>query len=163
MAGMPPDSRYVTATVPAEMKAGAEITDGVEVAAPTSAIAADGVEERITQIRFPRPAHIPAGAPKLGPVDDGGAVLLPRPAGTELRYDFALLPGVQCRIQLIGDATADHIEQLVAYLTVACEKIREQEARQPRKPERVKINADHETTTRRKKKEPQAPAGGEPE
>ena len=60
MSGLPPDGRYVTGDVPAEMREGADLTPGVDVAAPTSRIenGVDGVEEqaRVHVLDEP-PAH----------------------------------------------------------------------------------------------------------
>lgn len=130
MAGLPPDGRYLTGEVPAEMREGIELVPGVDVAAPTSRVeqGVDGVEEHITHVRLPRPAHIPAGPPKLDPihVDDDGSVPLPR--SRALRYDFPLFPDVQVSVAFQGNATADHLEQLTELLNVQCRKLREQEA-----------------------------------
>ena len=130
MAGLPPDSRYVTAEVPPEMRVGADLGPA-EVAPPTAAIDLDGQAVQITRIRVPRPDHIPAGAPKLAPLPDAPPQQ-PRLDSAPiqgLQYDFPLLPGVQCRIILQGTVTADHLEQLCSYLTVAVNKVREQEGR----------------------------------
>ncbi len=132
MAGLPPDSRYVTATVPLEMREGTELTEN-DVAKPTERIVAgvDGVTEQITQVRIPRPAHIPSGPPKLGPleVDDEPLRMLPHPSGRALRYDFPLFPDVQVRVIFEGNATADHLEQLSELLNLQCQKLRAQETR----------------------------------
>jgi len=129
MAGLPPDSRYVTAPVPAEMREGTELTDA-DVAKPTERMGVDpdGVPATITQIRLPRPAHIPSGPPKFDPLEITDDVPLPR-SGRALRYDFPLFPGVQVRVVFEGDATADHLEQLVDLLTGQCSRLRAQETR----------------------------------
>ncbi len=130
MAGLPPDSRYVTAGVPPEMREGTELTEA-DVAKPTERIVAgvDGVTEQITQVRIPRPAHIPA-TPRfdaLEPTDDT-PIMLPR-LSHALRYDFPLFPDVQVRVVFEGNATADHLEQLTELLNVQCQKLRAQEQR----------------------------------
>lgn len=127
MAGLPPDSRYVTGGVPAEMREGVDLIPGVEVAASTerAAIDVDGVSAQISQLRFARPDNIPAGPLR---VDDD--LPLPRQTATRaLRYDFPLFPDVQVRVSFEGNATADHLEQLVELLTVQCSKLRTQEQR----------------------------------
>ena len=128
-ASLPPDSRYVTAPVPAEMREGTELTDA-DVAKPTERMGVDpdGVQAQITQIRVRRPDHIPAGAPKLDPLEISDDVPLPR-SGRALRYDFPLFPSVQVRVVFEGDATADHLEQLVDLLTNQCSRLRAQETR----------------------------------
>ena len=129
MGGLPPDSRYVTGGVPPEMRQGTELTDS-DVARPTERFepGVDGVTEQIQQIRVPRPDHIPA-TPRFEPTDDR-PLLIPG-ASRSLRYDFPLFPDVQCRIVFEGPATADHLDQLCEYLTVARDKLKEQQARTP--------------------------------
>ena len=123
MGGLPPDQAYVTAPLPPEMRAGVE--PGV-VAEPTADITdIDGMPAQLTRIRAERPAHIPAGPPR---VPAGFEFEAQRPAvqqGT-LQYDFPLLPAVQCRIIFQGEVTADHLEQVLDYLTVACNRLRKQ-------------------------------------
>ncbi len=151
MAGLPPDSRYVTGNVPNEMREGVDLGPN-EVAAPTSRIenGVDGVEEHITHVRMPRPAHIPTGPPRLDSihVEDDGTIPLPR--GRALRYDFPLFPDVQVSVSFQGNATADHLEQLTELLNVQCKKLREQEARRrdeaARTPPPRKIKTKHKET-----------------
>lgn len=135
-AALPPDSRYVTGNVPAEMREGVELTPGVEVAPPTEIVDdVDGAPTQITRYRVARPDHIPAGAPKLDPVEPAADRPLFVPGATKsLRYDFPLFPDVQCRIVFEGPATADHLDQLCEYLTVARDKLREQQARAAARP-----------------------------
>jgi hypothetical protein len=118
---------------------------GVEagvVAEPTAEIIdTDGMPAQLTRIRAERPAHIPAGPPRVsqGFEFDARPSPMPQPfipQGT-LQYDFPLLPGVQCRVVFQGDVTADHLEQLLDYLGVACKRLREQEARPKRIVEKV--------------------------
>ena len=128
MAGLPPDGSYVTAPLPPEMRTGVEA--GV-VAEPTAEIIdTDGMPAQLTRIRAERPAHIPAGPPRVpqGFEFDARPSPIPQPfipQGT-LQYDFPLLPAVQCRVVFQGDVTADHLEQLLDYLTVACNRLRKQ-------------------------------------
>ena len=130
MAGLPPDSRYVTGGVPPEMRQGTDLTPGVEVAAPTeTVIDPDGTTAQITRMRFPRPENLPAPKRYDEPADDR-PLLIPG-ASRSLRYDFPLFPDVQCRIVFEGPATADHLDQLCEYLTVARDKLKEQQARTP--------------------------------
>ena len=138
MAGLPPDGVYVTAPLPPEMRVGVE--PGV-VAEPTAEITdIDGMPAQLTRIRAERPAHIPAGPPR---VPAGFEFEAPRQAvqqGT-LQYDFPLLPAVQCRIIFQGEVTADHLEQVLDYLTVACKRLREQEMRDVNKPKIPQVEA----------------------
>lgn len=140
-----PDSAYITAPVPDAMREGMDLA--ADVARPTGmALSTDDtikVEEGtrdgdpLIRVRLPRPAHIPAGPPKLAPVT-------PQPVAFTgaLSYDFPLLPAVQCRISFAGDVTADHLEQLLCYLDVACKKLREQEARPQKSTKKAKPDAD---------------------
>jgi hypothetical protein len=168
MAGMPSDGRFVTGTVPPEMREGVELIEGVEVAAPThrTAMGPDGVTEHIEQIRLPRPAHIPPGPPKLDASES--EIILPRSRliGT-LRYDFPLFPGVQVSVSFSGDATADHLEQLVELLSAQCSKLRQQEQRRAleaieaaRNQPARRVKSKNVTTTKGRK-DTQAPAEGD--
>src|ERR1019366_2260278 len=134
MAGLPPDGSYVTAPLPLEMRTGVEAGG---VAEPTPEIIdTDGMRAQLTRIRAGRPAHIPAGPPRVpqGFEFDARPSPIPQPfipQGT-LQYDFPLLPAVQCRVGFQGDVTADHLDQLSDYLGVAGKRLREQEARPKR-------------------------------
>ena len=121
MALAPPDSAYITAPVPPEMRDG---LDGTEVAPPTAGIDTDGTPTTITRIHAPRPTHIPP--PSAFRIAEA-PLPMPQPVAGTLQFAFALLPGVQCHLTLTGPAGADHLEQLCEYLTVACRRIREQE------------------------------------
>lgn len=126
MAGAP-DSAYITGDLPDEMRSGVQV--GVDVAAPTGIVDVDGVPAQLTRIRLERPAHIPAGPPRISLPEQPAPNSFQhssQPANF-LVYDFPLLPGVQCRVELRGEPSAAHLEQLVEYLTVACRKLREQE------------------------------------
>lgn len=126
MARLPNDGEYITAGVPREMLSGEVEGDGLP-----QGVSVDS-QPGLTQIRIPSP-------PDLGMVSPQPMIrrpVLPDPIGIvaaepirPLTFDFALLPDVQCHLELRGPATADHLEQLVSYLTVAVEKIRQQEAR----------------------------------
>lgn len=145
--GMPTDARFITGAVPPEMREGTELTDA-DVAKPTERmiIDSDGVPAQLTQIRIPRPAHIPAGPPRVDPFEHT-IVPFPQAAAGALRYDFPLFPDVQVHVEFRGSATADHLEQLTELLTVQCKKLREQEARraaEPRNPAPRKIRAKKE-------------------
>ena len=127
-----PDGRYVTAEVPPEMREGVELDPGV-VALPTGAqsvrrvVEPDGQEATLTQLRFERPAGLPA-RPLLAPMVEAPRAIevSSAPQTKRLRYDFPLLPGVQCSVQFEGEVTADHLEQLQDYIGVACKRLREQ-------------------------------------
>lgn len=149
MAGTPSDARFITGGVPPEMREGADLTPGVEVAAPTARVGADGVEEHITQVRIPRPAHIPAGPPKVDP-DDAPVPMPRRERSIYLRYEFPLFPDIQCIVEFQGNATADHLEQLTSLLNVQCEKLREQERRRQERVDRMLSDAPARKTSPRK-------------
>lgn len=128
---MPHDGQFITGELPAEMREGVDMGDpeipGVRVTT-TQPMGDDG---GIVQVRIPRPAHIPPPNPASMPP---GYEFKPTPTATQiaqgvLTYDFPLLPGVQSHIALVGPATADHLEQLVDYLSVAVKRLREQEKR----------------------------------
>lgn len=125
MAGLPPDGAYVTGQVPPEMREGVELGPA-DVAQPTHrmGLGPDGVTEQISEIRIPRPDHIPATPPIW---NDDAPVPLPRPSRGTLRYEFPLFPDVQVTVAFQGNATADHLEQLTELLNVQCRKLREQE------------------------------------
>jgi hypothetical protein len=76
---------------------------------------------------------------------------IPFIASQTLRYDFPLLPGVQCTIHFQGDLTADHLEQLQDYIGVACKRLREQAGR-PKAKVGV-METDHAQPARRRKKD----------
>ena len=145
MAGLPPNGSYVTAPLPLEMRTGVEA--GV-VAEPTAEIIdTDGMPAQLTRIRAERPAHIPAGPPRVsqGFEFDARPSPIPQPfipQGT-LQYDFPLLPAVQCRVVFQGEVTADHLEQLLDYLTVACGRLRKQAVEGPQaRPKRAMEKVD---------------------
>lgn len=133
-----PDSAYITATVPDGMREGMDVS--ADVARPTGmAVSTDDtikVEEGtrdgepIMRVRLPRPAHIPAGPPKLSPAltpdPEKGLVLF---GAKSLHYYFPLFPGVQCRVSLEGEASFEHLEQLIEVLNVQARKMREQAER----------------------------------
>ncbi len=135
MATSPPDNLYVTGDVPAEMRQGVELGPN-DVARPTGqttteeTVDIDGTPTTLTRIRLPRPDNIPAGAPKFTP-----PALATTPLQGSLSYDFPLLPGVQCRVVFQGEVTGDHLEQLLDYLTVACNRLRTQQARERKESE----------------------------
>lgn len=125
MAGVP-DGRYVTGILPPEMRDG--IVEGVDVAAPTQITDLDGAPTELTRISIPRPANIPTGPPKYSE-----PILLPTPGGpppstVSLSYDLPLFPGVQCQIRFFGEATSEHILQLVEFLQVATKKLKRKKA-----------------------------------
>ena len=137
MAALPPDSRYVTGEVPPEMRDGLGGAEDV-VAQPTAReiVDLDGTPTQLTQFKVPRPPHIPAGPPRVPPGFELPATPYnAQPAGS-LQYDFPLFPAVQCRVTLQGEATADHLEQLLDYISVACKRLREQEMRDANRPKR---------------------------
>lgn len=132
MATSPPDNLYVTGDVPAEMRQGVELGPH-DVAAPTAVsvddtIDVDGVPTTLTRIRMPRPDNIPA-TPRFDmfPARPAASVSPPSGAAGILSYDFPLLPGVQCHVTFQGEVTADHLEQLLDYLGVACKWLRTQQ------------------------------------
>lgn len=137
MATSPPDNLYVTGDVPAEMRQGVELGPN-DVARPTGqttteeTVDIDGTPTTLTRIRLPRPDNIPPGAPKLTPLPNNGDLT---PIRGTLSYDFPLLPGVQCRVVFQGEVTGDHLEQLLDYLTVACNRLRTQQARERKESE----------------------------
>lgn len=123
----PTDSQYVTGDIPVEMREGIETDElallGVKVAHQATN------EGGLTRVSIGRPAHIPPANPAAMPPGFQYAPVPVHPGGQVLTYDFPLLPGVQAHIALVGETTADHLEQLVDYLTVACKRLREQEGR----------------------------------
>jgi hypothetical protein len=129
---------------------------GVEpgvVAEPTGEIVdIDGMPAQLTRIRAERPAHIPAGPPRVPQGFEFEAPRAPLPQGT-LQYDFPLLPAVQCRVIFQGDVTADHLEQLSDYLGVACKRLREQEARKAATPKVAANGSEPMKKSQRRTKE----------
>ena len=134
MAGFPDDGKYITASVPDEMRQGVELAD---VAAPTAVTDIDGQPAQLTRITFPRPDHIPAGPPRILGHLEGSSPETRMPVPGTLQYDFPLFPAVQCRVTFQGEPTADHLDQLADYIAVACKRLREQEGRDAKRDSRI--------------------------
>lgn len=121
MPRMPTERDYITGMVPREMLADGDPTaDNSDVPEGMTVVNEAG----LTRVTIPSPPFIPPRAPT-----ELQSNALPTRGAPALTFDFGLLPDVQCHLELRGPATADHLEQLVEYLTVAVRKLREQEGR----------------------------------